>query len=467
MNLHPASTALQRRDALDHLHRLPPRPTTLRARLFVSSLIVDAFCLILGFTAAAVLHGQSSSLKQVEVILAAMLPVYLVTGLNVGAYDPELIEDRLRSISRGLRSLLITFGILLLAGFSLKTSAIFSRFTLVLGACFSIGLLSVGRYLFARNAKWIIGGNPFSVVTICDGDVRQPVSAGSTVVMADAAGFDPESHDPGMYDRLARALGGVNRVVVVCGAERRQAWAGLLKGANVQADVVVPEFTSFAPLGVSRHGGDVTLIVSAGPLALTDRLIKRAFDTSVAGFALLFFLPLLALVAIAIKLDSKGPVFFRQTRIGRGNAMFEVLKFRSMRVEDCDGHGHRSTARGDDRITRVGRAIRMTSIDELPQLINVLKGDMSIVGPRPHALGSRAADKLFWEIDSRYWHRHAAKPGLTGLAQIRGYRGATVHEHDLVNRLQADLEYLDGWSLWRDMVIIAKTFRVLFHRNAY
>src|SRR3546814_13408532 len=108
-----------------------------------------------------------------------------------------------------------------------------------------------------------------------------------------------------------------------------------------------------------------------------------------------------------------------------------------------------STARGDKRMTRVGAVIRKTSIDELPQLFNVLKGDMSIVGPRPHAPGSRAADKLFWEIDSRYWCRHATKPGLTGLAQVRGYRGATHHEDDLVNSLHSDLEYLDHWSIWR------------------
>ncbi|MEG3178947.1 sugar transferase, partial [Sphingomonas sp. RB3P16] len=132
-----------------------------------------------------------------------------------------------------------------------------------------------------------------------------------------------------------------------------------------------------------------------------------------------------------------------------------------------DGAGHRSTQREDDRVTKVGRFIRRTSIDELPQILNVLTGEMSIVGPRPHALGSRAADKLFWEVDHRYWHRHATKPGLTGLAQVRGYRGATLIEADLENRLQADLEYLENWSIWRDLKIIVRTFRVLLHRNAY
>ena len=138
-----------------------------------------------------------------------------------------------------------------------------------------------------------------------------------------------------------------------------------------------------------------------------------------------------------------------------------------MTLEGADSHGNRSASRNDDRITRVGKFIRRTSIDELPQLLNVLSGTMSIVGPRPHALGSRAADKLFWEVDPRYWHRHAAKPGLTGLAQVRGYRGATIIEDDLRNRLQADLEYLDTWSIWRDVKIIVMTFQVMVHKNAF
>ena len=118
-------------------------------------------------------------------------------------------------------------------------------------------------------------------------------------------------------------------------------------------------------------------------------------------------------------------------------------------------------------MTRVGRFIRATSLDELPQLFNVLAGDMSLVGPRPHALGSLAGLELFWDVDQRYWHRHALKPGITGLAQVRGFRGATLQRDDLVNRLQADLEYFEGWSIWRDIGIMLATFRVVVHRNAY
>ena len=229
----------------------------------------------------------------------------------------------------------------------------------------------------------------------------------------------------------------------------------------------LPELDTLAPLGIASYGNTPTLIIANGPLGLVDRIIKRAFDLMLASAALLILLPLFAVIAILIKRDTPGPVFFTQTRIGRSNQMFRMKKFRSMRVDGLDGAGHRSTGRDDDRVTRVGHFIRRTSIDELPQILNVLTGDMSIVGPRPHALGSRAADKLFWEVDRRYWHRHAAKPGLTGLAQVRGYRGATIVEADLENRLHADLEYLENWSIWRDLKIIVLTFRVLMHRNAY
>lgn len=118
-------------------------------------------------------------------------------------------------------------------------------------------------------------------------------------------------------------------------------------------------------------------------------------------------------------------------------------------------------------MTRVGRILRRTSIDELPQLINVLIGDMSIVAPRPHAVHSMARDKYFWEVDARYWHRHACKPGITGLAQVRGYRGTALEEKDLQDRLAADLEYLNKWSLWLDIGILFRTLRVIIHKNAF
>jgi len=195
--------------------------------------------------------------------------------------------------------------------------------------------------------------------------------------------------------------------------------------------------------------------------------MKRAFDVALSVVGLVILLPLFVLVALAIKLEDRGPALFIQQRLGHGNRFFDVLKFRSMKIERSDNAGARSASRDDDRVTRVGRLIRRTSIDELPQLVNVLRGDMSMVGPRPHAPGSQAGDKLFWRIDQAYWRRHSLKPGLTGLAQIRGFRGATDEEADLQNRLDADLEYIRGWSPWGDAMIVLKTLGVLVHRRAF
>jgi polysaccharide biosynthesis protein PslA len=215
------------------------------------------------------------------------------------------------------------------------------------------------------------------------------------------------------------------------------------------------------------EAGHGWLRVSVGPLGMRARAVKRLFDVVVASASLLLLSPIMVAVAIAIKLEDGGPILFRQQRVGRGNQFFTMWKFRSMRLAASDHAGHRSTAPDDQRVTRVGRLIRRTSIDELPQLANVLRGDMSVVGPRPHALASLAGDKLFWEIDGRYWQRHALRPGLTGLAQVRGLRGSTAEEIDLAARLDADLEYVDGWSLWRDCAIAWGTLRVLVHEHAY
>ncbi|MBN8814142.1 MAG: sugar transferase [Sphingomonas sp.] len=204
-----------------------------------------------------------------------------------------------------------------------------------------------------------------------------------------------------------------------------------------------------------------------GPLSLASRVQKRAFDLALTIPALILIAPLLLVVAIAIRLDSKGPALFAQTRIGRNNQPFKIFKFRSMYMAQTDANGTVSASRNDSRITRVGKFIRATSIDELPQLFNVLIGNMSLVGPRPHATASTAGDQLFWEVSHHYWMRHASKPGITGLAQIRGFRGSTEKREDLEGRLRCDLEYLQNWTFWGDLVILLATVKVLKHQNAF
>lgn len=446
--------------------RWQPSRGVLRLRLFTYLGLLDLTVLIASFLLAAKFYS-GAALAQGFVVVSAIIPTYLLSAASGGAYAVSVVDRRSIGVACALRSLLFSAMIVLFVAFYLRASAEFSRAVFAIGTIISMVGLSLARSLFLRRAREIIGGNPYNLVVLSDHGTLPRSGGGQFSTVLAASSFDPGGSDPMMYDRLAVACRNADRLVVACPAERRDAWVHALQGANVQAELLAPELAAMHPLGMDRFGSDPTLIVARGPLGLEARMIKRAFDIFVAAAALLLLSPVFALAAVAIRLDSPGPVFFVQRRIGRGNRMFRMLKFRSMRVERCDGEGSASTLREDDRITRVGRLLRRTSADELPQLVNVLSGTMSIVGPRPHALGSRAEDQLFWEIDNRYWHRHGAKPGLTGLAQVRGYRGATNFRSDLVNRLQSDLEYLNGWTIWRDMLIVLQTARVLVHRNAF
>jgi polysaccharide biosynthesis protein PslA len=446
-------------------HNWRPSSLTLRIRATAGLITLDVLAIWISFGLVAFARGAISSVPSL-VFTCALTGAYLILAPGQRAYQPSILLDPFLAIRRGLKTLLFAIGLMTVAVFYLKTAETFPRLTVGIGSAGAILLMIVFRYVFTTRLDRWIGANPFQSALIIDG--AHPPSTGSySIVLTAATLFDPELHDPNMYHRLATTLTGVDRVVVSCPADRRRAWMDALQGANIQGEIIIPELLDLAPSGMGPDHNIPSVIVASGPLTLVDRMIKRGFDLVLATAAIVVLAPVLVITAIAVKLDSPGPVLFKQRRIGRGNQLFYVLKFRSMRVEKCDSDGNRSTARDDDRITRVGHIIRKMSIDELPQLFNALRGDMSIVGPRPHAMGSRAAHKLFWEVDKRYWHRHAIKPGLTGLAQVRGYRGATVFESDLQDRLQSDLEYLQGWSIWRDIKIMLLTIRVIFHDKAY
>ena len=187
----------------------------------------------------------------------------------------------------------------------------------------------------------------------------------------------PDLSDPHMMDRLGLYMMNMDRVMVSCPHDRRAAWALVFKSANVSGEIVDPEVNMLGVLGARRERGYGALIVASGPLGLRARAVKRLLDLALAGGAVLALGPVLLLVAVLIKLEDGGPVLFIQKRTGRGNRFFPIFKFRSMRVERLDSTGSRSASKDDDRITRIGRFIRSTSIDELPQLFNVLRGEMS------------------------------------------------------------------------------------------
>jgi exopolysaccharide biosynthesis polyprenyl glycosylphosphotransferase len=197
--------------------------------------------------------------------------------------------------------------------------------------------------------------------------------------------------------------------------------------------------------------------------------MKWLFDKIVSGLALILLSPIMLLIAIAIKLDSRGPVLFKQKRYGFNNELIEVYKFRSMHADQTDETASKLVTRNDPRVTRVGRFIRKTSLDELPQLFNVVfAGNLSLVGPRPHAVNAKAEEMRYDQSVDGYFARHRVKPGITGWAQINGWRGETDTHEKIQRRVEHDLYYIENWSLLFDLYILAMTPIALFKaKNAY
>ncbi len=220
--------------------------------------------------------------------------------------------------------------------------------------------------------------------------------------------------------------------------------------------------------GYRRIAGVPVLGALRKPIDGWRAILKKTEDCVLGGLLFALASPVMLLTAIAIKLDSPGPVLFRQPRFGFNNKLIDVFKFRTMRADQSDVAGETLTQKNDARITRVGAFLRKTSIDELPQFINVLKGEMSIVGPRPHAVRAKAGDRLYQDVVAEYAARHKVKPGITGWAQVNGWRGETTRDHQILRRVDHDIFYIENWSLALDLKIILKTaWTVLRGDKAY
>jgi Undecaprenyl-phosphate glucose phosphotransferase len=226
----------------------------------------------------------------------------------------------------------------------------------------------------------------------------------------------------------------------------------------------------FRPRSYSYLGDVPTLDVFEAPITDWDLVMKWLFDQLVGWIALVFALPVMGLIALAIKLDSPGPALFRQKRFGFNNERIDVFKFRSMYHHHADPTASKVVTRNDPRVTRVGRFIRKTSLDELPQLFNVVfKDNLSLVGPRPHAVQGKLQNRLFDEAVDGYFARHRVKPGITGWAQINGWRGEVDTDEKIQKRVEFDLYYIENWSVLFDLYILLKTpFSLLTkNENAY
>lgn len=425
-------------------------------------LFTDALAVFFGFLISnALLLDQPFASPGLKLGILS-IPIFLAIALNNKAYGRRALYRNTSATIRSIASLFATLTLILFVLFGLSILKSHHPSFVAFGFLISSALITGGRYICYAFAKRMLGTNPVSELVIIDGVPHGPIRD-KQVIHAKDIGLNPDVSDPVMLNRLGNLFQSIDRVIVACPGERHCDWALVLKSTGVTGEV--HRHYRFAPVAkyceLPLHPSQVK------PLTRKQLWLKRGMDLVLVSLAILFLAPLMIITAIAIKLESPGPILFKQKRLGHGNRLFHIYKFRSMRDDLRDLNGDRSTDRDDDRITRVGRFIRATSIDELPQLFNVLVGTMSLVGPRPHALGSKADSKLFWEIDRNYWLRHATVPGLTGLAQVRGFRGATMTQEDLENRLASDLEYIQRWSPGFDLLILARTFGVIVHRNSF
>ncbi|WP_129792166.1 sugar transferase [Sphingosinicella sp. CPCC 101087] len=443
--------------------RLPNKQRR-RIGLYILIAAVDAAAITAALVFASLLQFGHPIGWQSSRLTGIIIPLFFAMAISRSAYSADALTESPKGAMRAVLSLCLATAIALLTLHQLDLLDEFSGWIVAYGVGLAVPFLMLGRTTMAVVSSWALENHPVIDLVIADG---VPVRGGrhQLVIDAPAIGISADVSNPMMLDRVGKLLKNVDRVTIACMPEREEDWKLIIKGAGVTGEVrAANPALQFSTDPVDIFGDRYAMFP---PPSLQEIAMKRLMDLALVIPGLIFVAPLLAIIAIAIKLDSPGPVLFVQERIGRGNRLFRMYKFRSMRTESCDGNGNMSTRRDDDRITRVGRWLRATSMDELPQLFNVLFGSMSLVGPRPHALGSTASEKLFWDIDRRYWLRHACAPGLTGLAQVRGFRGATHHRSDLEARLAADLEYMRTWSLWLDVKILLRTFGVVIHRNAF
>ena len=436
-----------------------------RTMLYALSFVLDVLSLFGGYALALFVREPQWLESGGYALIILAVPLFIMFEIAREAQSEASLNDRLLAIQRSIGALVATALLVIGLTFLFGTEGL-SR----LGFLVTFGgaglLIILSKFVVDWVFKKILKGLVTTTIVLVDG-LETTTEPDVDLLNVGQTGLWPDLNRPEMIDSLSRIIAPYDRVVIACRFDHRAAWATFLKGHDVGGEILLDRDLLHGAVAIGQYANQDTIVISRGPLNLVHRIQKRLLDFVLAAIAILFLAPLLLVVALAIKYDSPGPVMFRQIRVGQGNRQFRIYKFRSMYAESSDLHGDKSASRNDDRVTRVGQFIRKTSIDELPQLLNVLRGDMSLVGPRPHALGSLAGNDLFWQASKQYWLRHALKPGITGLAQIRGFRGATQKAEDLEQRVRCDLEYLTNWSISLDLIILLKTLRVVVHRNAY
>ncbi len=421
------------------------------------------------------------------IVVATLLTANIFPLL--GFYDERHWRNWLRQLARPLLAWMLVLALLIVAAFITKNSSQFSRGWVILWfglGC--VGLLWVRLALRIMLARWaglgrltktiaIVGANPIAV-RLVENLRLMPSDEMELVGIYDDAGDMAGIQDVpyrGTVETLlsdARQMRIDQVVVALPWSEEAEIIATLKRLWALPFDIrLAPDLVGFrlAHCSFGTIGNVPVINVFDRPLADEKMLLKRLEDYAVASAMLLVLSPAMLIIAALVKLTSRGPVLFRQPRYGFNNQRINVYKFRTMYTDYVEALGVLSQAtRKDPRVTAIGRFLRRTSLDELPQLFNVLNGTMSLVGPRPHADGTRAADVLFEDAVAEYAARHRVKPGLTGWAQVNGWRGETDTLEKIQRRVEHDLFYIENWSLRLDIKILLLTLgEIVRRRNAW
>lgn len=421
--------------------------------------------------------------KQLWVGLGGFAVAWLFSSYTQQLYGRRaLLTDLRHLLLQTIATCALTFGIILLFGFGLNLIGSVSRVWLLGWSATVLAWTCLARvawrvYLHQRLRRGdcleralVVAGSGHAATRLAarvERESRGHVRAAAAMALTGAS--DVQALD-WLEDMVRRGV--VDRVIVGhFSGSLTQTNTLLARLARLAVDVtLLPDMDGLmAPvLHVDRIGMLPAIELDSRPLTPVQMYLKRAEDVLLAGGLTLFLLPLLLAAGLAVRLDSPGPILFRQARAGFNGRTFHVWKFRTMHAHARDDAAVRQTSRDDSRVTRVGRFLRRTSIDELPQLFNVLVGDMSVVGPRPHALGMTAVGLPLHEIIEEYSARHRLKPGITGWAQVNGCRGEVDSHEKLRRRVSLDCHYIENWSLGFDLWIILRTATLLLgDPNAY
>jgi polysaccharide biosynthesis protein PslA len=504
-----ASAHIERRVSAIPARSAASRPIPTEAAI-AGLRIVEAAMVPLGGLLAYWVHPQLSDLGPTyKSTLALVTLVASILLTRLGAYELNYVFARRAQLRRQMAALGGTVLTVLVLAFMLKISDHFSRLWVGTWLVYAAGLLTMTRIGFSwlaagwvRDARLalrtvIVGTGEHGLrlaehLTACD-DVRTQIvgfaddralgpdgarlpggaqarSSDAACTPIELAGYPVLGDVSDVVGRIRR--GEVDQVVIALPWTARERIMAIITQLTLTPVHIrlAPELLRFEFLnrGALHVGGVPLLKVFDRPISGEAAVVKAIEDRVLGAALLVLCAPLLALVALAIRVDSPGPVFFRQTRLGFNQNRIRVWKFRTMYHHMCDDLATRLTERDDPRVTRVGRFLRRTSLDELPQLFNVVLGEMSLVGPRPHALAAKAGDQLYEDVVSNYAARHRVKPGLTGWAQVNGWRGETDTPYKLTRRVEHDLYYIDHWSPWLDIKILARTVLVVLSaRNAF